>query len=64
MLLDSAGSPRSYGAPDVDDVLGFALGAKVGRRLSRLGLLVEPSVSEGICPPSALRAAGTTNPSC
>jgi len=49
MLLDSAGSPRSYGAPDVDDVLGFALSAKVRRRLSRLGLLVEPSVSEGIC---------------
>ena len=64
MLAESVEPQSGADAPDVDDVLGFALGAKVGRRLSRLGLLVEPSVSEGICPPSALRAAGTTNPSC
>ena len=49
MLAESVEPQSGADAPDVDDVLGFALSAKVGRRLSRLGLLVEPSVSEGIC---------------
>ena len=62
MLAASVEPQSSADAPNVDNVLGFALGAEVGRRLSRLGLLVEPSVSEGICVAVSAASRGRDEP--